>query len=89
VNWTYTTLEETAVYRINDDGSSESHSVYATEIQEYVAEGGVIDPYVEPPQPKPVPTPEDQLLLNHENRIRSLEGQAPLSIEEFKAKQWA
>ena len=46
--------------------------------------GGVPDPYVEPPEPEsPPPTPEQQVLFDHENRVRALEGQPPLTVEDF------
>lgn len=53
------------------------------EYQQWLADGGVPDPYVEPPAPEPIPAPEDVVLYNHENRIRSLEGQPPLNLEQF------
>lgn len=54
------------------------------EYQKWLADGGVPDPYVEPPPPEPAPpAPEDVVLYDHENRIRSLEGQPPLSIGDF------
>jgi hypothetical protein len=34
-------------------------------------------------KPQPGPSPEDQVLFNHENRIRSLEGEPPLTPDEF------
>lgn len=52
----------------------------------WLAEGGVPDPYVEPPTPAPEPTPEDEVLFNHENRIRSLEGQPPLTRQDFQSR---
>lgn len=58
------------------------------EYQKWVEAGGVPDPYVPPPEPGPEPpAPEDVVLYDHENRIRAIEGQPPLSLEEFKAKQ--
>ena len=45
--------------------------------------GGIPDPYVEP---EPVPTPEQQILFDHENRVLALEGQPPISVEDFVAK---
>jgi len=46
--------------------------------------GGTPDPYVEPPEPEaPPPTQEQQVLFDHENRVRALEGQPPLSTEDF------
>jgi hypothetical protein len=47
------------------------------EYDRWLADGGVPDPYVAPPQPKPEP-PVDPLqndvLYDHENRIRALAG---------------
>ena len=37
--------------------------------------------------PTPQPSPEDVVLYDHENRLRSLEGEPPLSIEEFGNRQ--
>lgn len=52
--------------------------------EQWLADGGVPDPYVEPPPPAPPPpAPEDVVLFNHENRLRSLEGQPPLTLQEF------
>jgi hypothetical protein len=31
----------------------------------------------------PQPTPEDQVLYDHENRLRAIEGQPPLTLGEF------
>lgn len=50
----------------------------------WLAEGNTPDPYV-PPGPAP-PPPEDVVLYDHENRLRSLEGQPPLTIADFLAK---
>jgi len=58
------------------------------EYQKWLEDGGVPDPYVAPPTPSPEPSPEDQVLFNHENRIRGLEGQPPLVLGDFiQAKQ--
>jgi hypothetical protein len=59
------------------------------EYQQWLEAGGVPDPYVPPPEPEPVPPPAelgDVVLLDHENRLRSLEGQPPLDREEFKKR---
>ena len=49
-------------------------------------DGGVPDPYV-PPEPVPdVPTAGEQLAFEHENRILALEGQPPLTVEDFVQK---
>ena len=45
------------------------------------------DPYVEPSKPKPSPTQEEQVLFDHENRLRSLEGQPSISLHDFQNPQ--
>ena len=68
--------------RIPDDPANSDWVVY----QEWLDAGGVPDPY-EPPEPvPPVPTPQQEVLYEHENRIRALEGQAPLTIEDLLDK---
>lgn len=48
--------------------------------------GGVPDPYV-PPEPVPAtPTSEQQVLYDHENRLRTQEGLPPLTLDEFVTK---
>ena len=57
------------------------------EYEQWLADGGVPDPYVEPPPPPPAPpTPEQQVLFDHENRIRSQEGAPPLTMADFVTK---
>lgn len=56
------------------------------EYEAWLADGGEPDPYV-----PPVPVPSEQppgsdILYDHENRLRALEGQPPLSSEDFFAK---
>jgi hypothetical protein len=53
------------------------------EYTKWVEDGGVPDPYVPPPVVEPVPTPEQEILYDHENRLREMEGQPPLSLDEF------
>jgi hypothetical protein len=50
---------------------------------QWVEDGGVPDPYVPPEPPAPQPTQEQELLFEHENRILALEGQPPLTQEDF------
>ena len=50
---------------------------------QWVEGGGVPDPYVPPPVTEPVPTPEQQLLYDHENRLRTMEGEPLLELDEF------
>ena len=48
--------------------------------------GGVPDPYV-PPDPVPdAPTAGEQLAFEHENRILALEGQPPITVDDFVQK---
>jgi len=59
---------------------------YAEYLQ-WVEDGGVADPYVEPEPPPPAPpTPEQQILFDHENRLRTQEGTPPLTLEDFAKK---
>jgi len=43
MNFKYTDNTHRVVYRINADGSCESHLVIAKVIQDYLSKGGVID----------------------------------------------
>jgi hypothetical protein len=56
------------------------------EYQDWLAEGNEPDPYVEPEAPPPAPTSEQTILYDHENRVRALEGQPPLSVADFVQK---
>jgi hypothetical protein len=53
------------------------------EYQTWLEEGNTPDPYIPPEPVQPEPAPETTLLYDHENRLRSLEGQPPLSIADF------
>jgi hypothetical protein len=53
------------------------------EYEAWLADGGVPFPYVPPPEPTG-PTPAD-VLYDHENRIRSLEGAPPLSRDQYRS----
>jgi hypothetical protein len=58
------------------------------EYQNWLALGNVPDPYVEPPPPPPEPPTQQQqdvVLYDHENRLRTLEGQPPLTLGDFIA----
>jgi hypothetical protein len=56
------------------------------EYEQWLADGGVPDPYVPPDPVPPDPAPETTVLYDHENRLRSLEGAPPLTIGEFLTK---
>jgi hypothetical protein len=71
------------------DGSSipadPANRDYAEYLQ-WLEDGGVPDPYVEPPASKPSPAPENVVLYDHENRLRAIEGAPPLLLEDFLTK---
>lgn len=57
------------------------------EYEAWLVDGGVPDPADEiPPPSAPGPTAEQEILFDHENRVRALEGQPPLTMDEFAAK---
>jgi hypothetical protein len=53
------------------------------EYDKWLTAGGVPDPYVPPAPAPPAPTNEQTTLYEHENRIRALEGQPPMSPGDF------
>jgi hypothetical protein len=54
------------------------------EYEKWLDDGGVPDPYVPPPPPPAEkPAPQDAVLFDHENRLRVLEGQPPLTLADF------
>jgi len=58
------------------------------EYEQWLAvDGNIPLPYVEPEPVPPDPPPEATVLYDHENRLRALEGQPPLSIGDFIAKR--
>jgi hypothetical protein len=56
------------------------------EYDKWLADGGVPDPYVEPEPALPQSDLQSVALYNHENRIRALEGQPQLTLQEFLTK---
>jgi hypothetical protein len=56
------------------------------EYQKWLADGGAPDPYVPPEPVPPQPTEMQAIAYDHENRIRALEGQAPLTIADLLDK---
>src|SRR5207342_1867950 len=82
-------LTATDVVIRTSDGASIPADPANRDYAEYLAwveAGNVPDPYVPPEPVAPTPTPEQQILFDHENRIRSQEGAPPLSVEDFVAK---
>lgn len=65
---------------IPNDPANRDRATY----DQWLAKGGVPDPYVPPPPPPAEkPAPQDAVLFNHENRLRAIEGQPPLTLAEF------
>jgi hypothetical protein len=56
------------------------------EYQDWLAKGGVPDPYVAPPLVAPTADPQTTMLYDHENRIRAQEGAPPLALADFVTK---
>jgi hypothetical protein len=82
------TEEPCAVIRTEDGACippDEANRDYA-EYLDWKAEGNTPDAYVEPEPVPPQPTEGQQILYEHENRIRALEGEPPLSVADFIAK---
>jgi len=73
----------TAGGSIPNDPANADWQIY----QQWLDDGGVPDPYVEPPPPPPPASA--QIDYDHENRLRTLEGQPPLTLEEFTVKHGA
>jgi len=57
-----------------------------TEYEQWLTNGGVPNPYVPPEPAPPQPSQEATVLYDHENRLRILEGQPPVSLGDFVAK---
>jgi hypothetical protein len=56
------------------------------EYEQWLADGGMPDPYVEPEPVPPQTDPQTAALYEHENRIRALEGQPPMTLMDLLAK---
>jgi len=59
------------------------------EYTQWLAVPNTPDPYVEPPPAQQTPTQAQALAFDHENRIRTLEGQPPLTLGDFVDKMTA
>jgi len=84
-----TALDEPCTVIRTDDGAcippDPANADYAEYLQ-WVEDGGVPDAYVPPEPVPPTPTAEQEILFDHENRIRTFEGEPPLSLDEFTRK---
>jgi hypothetical protein len=56
------------------------------EYEQWLEDGGIPDPYVPPDPVPPQAQPETTVLYDHENRLRAIEGQPPLTLGEFLTK---
>jgi hypothetical protein len=79
------TEEDGTVWSIPPDPANRHYAEYL----QWVEDGGVPDPYVPPEPVAPTATPEQTILYDHENRVRALEGQPPLSLGDFVDKMRA
>ena len=82
------TATESSVIRTEDGAcipADPANRDYA-EYQKWLAAGGVPDPYVPPEPVLPQPSTGQSVLYEHENRIRVLEGQPPLTLVDFITK---
>jgi len=79
------TAHEGIVHRIEDNAWIPDDPMNTDRIryEQWLADGGVPDPYVEPEPSPPQPTMEQTVAFDHENRIRVLEGQPPLVMADF------
>jgi hypothetical protein len=87
-----TAAEEPCIVILTEEGGSVWHippdqaNRHYAEYLQWVDDGGVPDPYVEPEPVPDVPTAAEQLAFDHENRILALEGQPPLTVDDFVQK---
>ena len=56
------------------------------EYLKWVEDGGVPDPYVPPEPVVQTPTAEQEIMFDHENRLRVIEGEPPLTMADFVNK---
>ncbi len=81
----YQLTDTDVVIRVEDQANIPNDPANADRIayEQWLFEGGVPYPYVEPPPPPPSASPEEQVLFDHENRLRVMEGQPPLTLAGF------
>ena len=79
------THDDTVVMRTTDNTAIPSHpdSRDWAEYQAWLEDGGVPDPYIEPVRSVPGLSPDDQIMFNHENRIRTLEGVPVMTLPDY------
>lgn len=87
-DYQYQLTDTDIVIRTDEDGASSSipndpANVDRIEYEKWLAAGNTPDPYVPPEPAPPDPAPETTLLYDHENRLRAIEGQPPLSLQDF------
>jgi hypothetical protein len=81
----YRLTNDTAVIRtedeawIPDDPANRDRQIYT----DWLANGGEPDPAIPMDMTPPGPTPEEQILFDHENRLRAMEGTPPLELDAF------
>jgi hypothetical protein len=82
------TATESSVIRSADGACIPNDSANRdwAEYQQWLADGGVPDPYVPPEPSPPAPAPESTVLYDHENRLRAIEGLPPLTRVDFITK---
>lgn len=91
MNWTYATADRTVVYRVNNNGLVESCSADSPVIQQYLADGGTIDPYVPLPPPVPPTIANRQAytkltkdgLISQSDAKKAMRGTLPQSITDY------
>ena len=84
------TLTQTEAVRRNEDGAcipNDPANRDWVEYQAWLDAGGVPDPYVEPPFVPPPPSVQTEVMFDHENRLRVMEGEPVISIDEFRKKR--
>jgi len=76
------TEEDGTVWHVPPDPANRHYAEY----QQWVEDGGVPDPYVEPEPVPPQPTEAQLVMYDHENRLREIEGEPPLTLADFVMK---